>query len=709
MSLWSSLKQPWPVKKADGTRGVGCLALAVGAVVFTTPALVAGLTFAAPGRKGGPEGEVFLWLSLALLFTGACWLGLWMTHRLLGHLFSSALFGEGPGPRLIAALLVFLLYPQLAAKVIVPWASAVLQLGFKVPLDLVGAGLSMKHGDTAQPSGEQTLAMLLLRFLYAATERVAQVSADFWATLPFADFVMALAAWAMLAVALNYLWCKGIIEQVITGIVSRRSFNWTNIGFVAILSSGTFLSLAALTSLPRLRQVDEPNSEVTLEKLDAVLLNLRTPPDRLDRFVASLARDPFSSPSPPVAAAPTAPGAEPPVPGAQIDAGTPTDKKPATPSAPAVERSAKEVAPNEVAEEERKAIRAYIDTANANLRAQYPEIAAKAQSLRSDILSEESRAVSAAKSGYALKNYGRRGSREEAIHFLGIQNWFDAMTKANQERMRVCSEFALNSQNQVGTWLRTSKYLEESANASSTEATWQHLGTGVPWLDPHALDAACRVPVSRPMPEPAELGESLGALKFVAGWLLNAGSIPLALIVGTLGFGLLGAVISTFVKERTERAHDDDKAEIVSDLAGVVLRGFSAAIVVFLAAQGGLAVLAAGSGEPNPYVLLLACFVAAVYSERIWGAAQDYLVSQLDRHRNGPDPDPAADKGASEQPAEELRKEDEEEEKKGEAQEQEAAKGGTAKAADAEGSGTIDDAAAETLETPRSDDDQPPK
>jgi hypothetical protein len=69
---------------------------------------------------------------------------------------------------------------------------------------------------------------------------------------------------------------------------------------------------------------------------------------------------------------------------------------------------------------------------------------------------------------------------------------------------------------------------------------------------------------------------------------------------------------------------------LVSDLAGVLLRGLSAAIVVFLAVQGGLAVLSGAGSDPNPYVLLLACFVAAVFSERVWQSAYGYLVTKLD-------------------------------------------------------------------------------
>ena len=60
-----------------------------------------------------------------------------------------------------------------------------------------------------------------------------------------------------------------------------------------------------------------------------------------------------------------------------------------------------------------------------------------------------------------------------------------------------------------------------------------------------------------------------------------------------------------------------------------MIRGFSAAVVVFLAVEGGLAIFAADRPEPNPYVLLLTCLVAAVFSEDVWEWAHKNLRDQL--------------------------------------------------------------------------------
>jgi hypothetical protein len=63
---------------------------------------------------------------------------------------------------------------------------------------------------------------------------------------------------------------------------------------------------------------------------------------------------------------------------------------------------------------------------------------------------------------------------------------------------------------------------------------------------------------------------------------------------------MLGAVCcSTFIRQRRVKTPD---GALVSDLAGVIMPGLSAAIVVFLAVEGGLAIFASGTGQPIPYL-----------------------------------------------------------------------------------------------------------
>jgi hypothetical protein len=78
-----------------------------------------------------------------------------------------------------------------------------------------------------------------------------------------------------------------------------------------------------------------------------------------------------------------------------------------------------------------------------------------------------------------------------------------------------------------------------------------------------------------------------------------------------------------------EHPRHEGAGPLVSNLAGVVIRGLSAAIVVFLAVEGGLAIFSSGSGAPNPYVLLLTCLVASVFSEVVWDWAREKLREKL--------------------------------------------------------------------------------
>lgn len=184
-----------------------------------------------------------------------------------------------------------------------------------------------------------------------------------------------------------------------------------------------------------------------------------------------------------------------------------------------------------------------------------------------------------------------------------------------------------------------------------------------------------------------ERGAGLGPFQYVSGWLLKTDSMPLTLIVGMVGFGLLGAAASTFVREQTRRerrearrlrrlekamrkrgARDPHLADemrkpgdhgqpihpvqpLVLNLPSVVIRGGSAAIVVFLGLMGGLSVLTQ-EADPNPYALLFTCLAGAVFSEKVWSWAEKRFGLNLDsddgdRDEDDEDEDDASHGGAN--------------------------------------------------------------
>jgi hypothetical protein len=112
-----------------------------------------------------------------------------------------------------------------------------------------------------------------------------------------------------------------------------------------------------------------------------------------------------------------------------------------------------------------------------------------------------------------------------------------------------------------------------------------------------------------------------------------------------LGFGLLGSAVSSFVREHNTRGPGDP---LVRDLAALLIRGFSAAIVVFLAAEGGLAIFSgSGTVDPNPYILMFTCFTAAVFSEAAWARVRKRLEEGETTSKNGHDASSASDEGKS--------------------------------------------------------------
>lgn len=125
----------------------------------------------------------------------------------------------------------------------------------------------------------------------------------------------------------------------------------------------------------------------------------------------------------------------------------------------------------------------------------------------------------------------------------------------------------------------------------------------------------------------------LGVFTFLFGWLQNSDSLPLAVICGMLGVGLIGCILSSFVRQHlTPQPH----GLWIPDPFPVVIRGFTAAIVVYLAIEGGLNVFSAQTNQANPYVLLFFCLVGAVFSEDVWVAAHSRLKSaDIGANRDG--------------------------------------------------------------------------
>lgn len=117
------------------------------------------------------------------------------------------------------------------------------------------------------------------------------------------------------------------------------------------------------------------------------------------------------------------------------------------------------------------------------------------------------------------------------------------------------------------------------------------------------------------IPAVQPIGFGLGVFSYFANWLLMTRSRDLIIVVGMLGFGILGSAISSFVRNFKIK---DDKEFLFTALITIITRGFSAAIVLFLAVEGGISIVASDQVNLNSYVLFFTCFVGAVFSEDAW-------------------------------------------------------------------------------------------
>ncbi|WP_316851623.1 hypothetical protein [Pedobacter agri] len=113
-----------------------------------------------------------------------------------------------------------------------------------------------------------------------------------------------------------------------------------------------------------------------------------------------------------------------------------------------------------------------------------------------------------------------------------------------------------------------------------------------------------------------------------AGWAIRERSQDLIIIIGLLGFALFGSVVGATSKPSfNDITRIEDRGDGFYNMVVVLVRGFSAAIVVYLSIKGGLSLITTSNSDKiNPYVILFVCFISAVFSDNIWEWAKTKLV-----------------------------------------------------------------------------------
>lgn len=144
-------------------------------------------------------------------------------------------------------------------------------------------------------------------------------------------------------------------------------------------------------------------------------------------------------------------------------------------------------------------------------------------------------------------------------------------------------------------------------------------------------------PAEVSIPDQPRQGDHLGKFVGIMGWLLRIESYSLVVIMGLVGFGLLGAIGASFIKDR--KKDNEPEGPLVRDVPKTLISGFMAAIVVYLGIQGSVSLLSGGStgnfSPNNGYLLYFVALAAAVYSEVAWEWVKKRFKDQLNKNVSG--------------------------------------------------------------------------
>lgn len=446
-------------------------------------------------------------------------------------------------------------------------------------------------GQEASPACVAAPGLAILSAWVGAAQNAANVPGRvIFPSLAFAYFA---AAWALLGNAFDQF-RVGLANQEGDSLIKKlRDFSTTlasepfkNLMFFLLLGVGTYLSIATIASIPDLQKTDPPaevsaanlNKELVTLKLSTEVFHQRFPENPFDATVAAALKS------------------------------TATIRK--NPSMP------------------------LIVSYHGDLKERWKD-------LHQFAFDQQDEALNIALQTYQISYLDKLGSKEQVRQFQETSDWYRSVMFQTREQLNECRRHI----KQIEEILRGLYLADQSSQSRMSFEPELSPGYGTPLL----LQAfrgsgnSCDIPRFGPVPGRPELGTYLGSFGFLARWLIRTESMALCLVTGLIGFGLLGSACSTLVRERAKAAVTGDATSglIVQDVLGVAVRGCSAAMVVFLAVQGGLATFVQGNHEPSPYTTFLFCLVAAVFSEDVWDWAHQYLTDKFKISGKPQSPPPA--------------------------------------------------------------------
>lgn len=138
-----------------------------------------------------------------------------------------------------------------------------------------------------------------------------------------------------------------------------------------------------------------------------------------------------------------------------------------------------------------------------------------------------------------------------------------------------------------------------------------------------------------------ESSQNSNFLRDTVNLLIKSAAMDFIYIFGMIGFGILGSSLTTFVGFKVKDGNDDLPDPELFEVIGVIVKGITAAIIVFLFIFGGFEVFSSGNTQaitPNAYMLFLTCFLGAVFSDRIWDHARERLTERLSLDQSSTQP-----------------------------------------------------------------------
>jgi hypothetical protein len=391
-------------------------------------------------------------------------------------------------------------------------------------------------------------------------------------SFPLVDAILMTAVWLGLANVSN--WTNighrliAVADGVSATLVSRYKeispTSRTNIFFFAILALGSFLCFSSIIAIPSLQET-ETRDQLKPEELKSRLKAVALAPDMFKNAFPKPVTS-LNLTLSPVSDSP------------QADAtGMRQDSR------------------NN--DEGQKALQLSVATLARTWSRTIDQLNGQWADLRDAFNSSQNKMIDIATQTFDLSNRGRKGMRETQQHFLAIELWYrrwwaQRETQLNQCRVAI-ERYASEAQGVLDT-IGPISTLPGAASSIASGAINDALKRF------NQSESAARSMCSassevQVIPDREDFGGYLGIFGIATRWLLKTESLSLVLITGLLGFGLLGAACSTFIRNVRVRSAGEP---LVPNLASVVIRGGSAAVLIFLAVYGGLAVFASTATNP---------------------------------------------------------------------------------------------------------------